>query len=135
MRDMFRQIHERLNAGESLVLMSDLTSLTLGDTVVDGSIAAGSVAAVAFFSNLTEDCYLVYEAGQNGQGGTLSLTLAEALDAAAYQTIEIPEVATYSPSVLARSVGAQATYLVPEPATATLSLLALAALAARRRRK
>ena len=125
-----------MQAGDKLVLMSGLTSLTLGDTLVDGSIADGTVAAVAFLGNLSETCYLVYEAGQAGQGGTLSLTLAESLDAAAYQTVSLPEYSTYVHSTgYAAAAATPSLNLVPEPTTATLSLLALASLAARRRRR
>lgn len=43
--------------------------------------------------------------------------------------------ASITPSVLSSTAAGQAAALIPEPATATLSLLALAGLAARRRRK
>lgn len=119
-----------MQTGDKLVLMSGLTSLTLGDTVVDGS-----VPAAVFLANLPETCYLVYEAGLDSQGGTLSLTLAETPDSAAYQAVELPEFGSYSSGVsIAAASAMPVAHLVPEPATATLSLLALAALAARRRR-
>lgn len=76
-----------------------------------------------------------------GSGSSITLTLGEAINwSNAYKVVAI--VDNYAKNVTGggtaysmNGISVNATYSIPEPATATLSLLALCGLAARRRRK
>lgn len=124
-------------SGQSIVLMSGITSLTLPEGAAAEVLSSGfSVSAGSIFANGPDGCYLVYQEGLDGQSGTLNLSVGEGFNPADLAQVELLQLSSYSD--VARYVGSAVptnVALVPEPATATLSLLALAALAARRRRK
>lgn len=127
-------VYEQLfaaQAGESVLLMSGVTSVTLADATMTESLTLnGRVLAENCFANGPAGTYLVYEQGN------LSLLVNSPLGPESMQQVQLPlfssygDVARYSATATPVALA-----LVPEPTTATLSLLALAALAARRRRK
>ncbi len=132
-------VYEQLfsaQAGDSVLLMSGVTSVTLADASMTESLTLnGSVLAENCFANGPEGTYLVYAVGENGQG-TLSLLVNTPLNPDDMPTINLPQFSSYGDVARYGSVATpMALTLVPEPTTATLSMLALAALAARRRRR
>ncbi len=91
-----------LNVGERVILFSGVDSLYLGsspDAATSITLSDG-VLAKDYFTNLSDNYFLVYDTSLGNGLGELSIAMT-----------------------------------VPEPTTATLSLVALAALAMRRRRK
>lgn len=127
-------VYEQLfaaQAGESVLLMSGVTSVTLADASMTESLTLnGRVLAENCFANGPAGTYLVYEQGN------LSLLVNSPLNPDDMQTINLPQFSSYGDVARYGSVATpMALTLVPEPTTATLSMLALAALAARRRRR
>ncbi len=102
-------------------------ALTLGG--LDGYADGGLVI------DYNGDYYSFSDATVNGSGYvnlSSTATAIELADETVYTTIMVTATGT---NASVKGVGFVATALIPEPTTATLSLLALAGLAARRRRK
>ncbi|MBQ3525979.1 MAG: PEP-CTERM sorting domain-containing protein [Akkermansia sp.] len=112
-------LNAEVNMNDHNLILSADTPITLSLNEVDGSIM--------FFTNIKQlsivdgEVTTVVAEGANLTQYFSNITTADGRDLSGYQVI-------YSSGTLSMT-------LVPEPTTATLSLLALAALAARRRRK
>ena len=131
-----------LGTGEAVVLFEGLSGLQInGETISSDSLTLGTAyAANQVFSNVSEDVYLIYSSGENGDASTLSLYLSAALNAEDMQVQEVAALHAVADLANVEAFAGFSAYngsvaLVPEPTTATLSLVALMALAARRRRK
>lgn len=110
-----------------LVLADSATSFTLGEALIKNNkfMRFSSTGVIDYgankldFNSTTDDVY----------SGLEFVTVTDPGDGNAYASYALNQSAQYAPNVTI------VTKLVPEPTTATLSLLALAGLAARRRRK
>lgn len=111
----------------------------------DGSNKTGNVTEMNFTMQLFADSLAVSEAseislktGNNISGGDLSLTTPLCINAGESAKLSLSVSNAKGFNTYIGLTGGSVTYstvVVPEPTTATLSLLALAGLAARRRRK
>lgn len=131
-----------LGTGQAVVLFEGLSGVQIhGESMAADSLTlSAAYAANLVFSNVSEDVYLIYNSGENGEPSTLSLYLSAALNAEEMQVAEVASLNAVADLANADSFAGFVAYngsvaLVPEPTTATLSLVALMALAARRRRK
>ena len=112
-----------------LVLADSSTSFTAGDTLIKNNkvIRLGSGGVINYgvgnldFSSTSASTY----------SGLEFIAVADPGDNSAYESYTIDNSTQYAPNVIFETKAVA----VPEPTTATLSLLALAGLAARRRRK
>lgn len=111
-----------------LVLADSATSFTAGDTLIKNNkiIRLGSSAV----SDYGTDKLDFASTSATLYSGLEFITVADPGDNNAYESYTIDNSTRYAPKVTIVT-----TSVVPEPTTATLSLLALAGLAARRRRK
>ena len=150
-------IQDTLNAGKDGILLANLTMADLNQDGVlllnvnggnDNALTLGSAfniegetlvnldeATLNAIASMTEGSEVVLIKALQEDGHALSSNMADGSLASLYFNLAAAGNADYTMVVNANEIAIKKAGSVPEPTTGTLSLLALAALAARRRRK